>query len=156
MKAIIVYYSYSGNTEGVAKLIRDSTGYDMAAIKTVKPYVGTYDDVVAQGKRQAEAGFLPPIMPLDADISAYDAIFLGAPVWWYTVAPAVKTFLTRTNLEGKTIYPFVTDGGARGHAIEDIVALCKGATVKQGLDILFEGNRCRAHKKRILTWANML
>ena len=60
---------------------------------------------VKQGKDEINKGFKPPIKPINIDLSQYDTIILGTPVWWYTFAPAVKTFIESNNLAGKTIYP---------------------------------------------------
>ncbi|MCD8040022.1 MAG: NAD(P)H-dependent oxidoreductase [Clostridia bacterium] len=156
MKTIIIYYSYGGNTKSVAKLLQESTGYDAEEIFTVRPYSSYYNDVVEQGEREVKTEYMPPIIPLKADFSEYDTVILGTPVWWYSVAPAVRTFLTQYNLSGKTLYPFVTNGGWAGHALQDISALCKGATVKRGLDVLFEGDHRKVNKKRILNWAALI
>ena len=48
---------------------------------------------------------------MDVDLAQFDTIILGAPVWWYTFAPAMHTFLKNTDLSRKTIYPFATNGG---------------------------------------------
>lgn len=61
-----------------------------------------------------------PIKPLDADVQNYDVIAVGTPTWWYTMAPAVKTFLNSQKWEGKTVVPFMTNGGWPGHVIKDI------------------------------------
>ncbi|MCD8373225.1 MAG: flavodoxin [Clostridia bacterium] len=155
MNTIIIFYSYGGNTKSVARLIQGNTGYDIAEIQTITPYSGTYNDIVEQGEREVNDGFMPPIKPLGVDLSEYDTIILGTPVWWYTVAPAVRTFLSQTDLTGKTIYPFITNGGWKGHTFQDISSLCTGASVKQGLDILFEGNHREVNKNKILKWATI-
>ena len=93
MKSLIVYYSYGGNTRRIAKLIQESTGAALAEIHTVRPYTGSYMDVVEQGQREVDTRAMPEIEPLAADLAAYDRIILGSPVWWYTFAPAVRIFL---------------------------------------------------------------
>lgn len=92
MKAIVIYYSYSGNTKNIALHIAEALNADTAVIDTVKAYEGDYDAVVKQGKDEINKGFKPPIKPINIDLSQYDTIILGTPVWWYTFAPAVKTF----------------------------------------------------------------
>ena len=57
-KMLIVYYSWSnGNTEKIAQMLQKATGADIAKIETAKPYEGSYQDVVDQGKREADSGF---------------------------------------------------------------------------------------------------
>ena len=64
-------------------------------------------------------------------------MILGTPVWWYTFAPAVKTVLSAADWNGKTVYPFATNGGWIGHTFRDMKTACAGADVKQGLNIRF-------------------
>lgn len=105
MKTLILFYSYGGNTRKIAEMIQQETGSDLEEIKTAFPYEGDYNSVVNQGQREVNSGFMPEILPLKADITTYDQIILGTPVWWYTFAPAMKTFLHENDLSGKTIYP---------------------------------------------------
>ena len=134
-----IYYSWSnGNTERIAKQLAEKTGADLARIDTAEPYKGSHEDVVAQGKREVETGFMPKIKPLDADISAYDVIAIGTPTWWYTMVPAVLTFLTTHDFTGKTVIPFMTNGGWPGHVIKDVKANCKGADFAHEMQIRFD------------------
>lgn len=64
-------------------------------------------------KTETQNKVCPPIKPLDKDPAYYDRILLGTPTWWYTMAPAVRTFLTETDLTGKELVLFATHGGDR-------------------------------------------
>ena len=124
-KMLVVYYSWScGNTERIAKKLSDTTGADIERIETVKPYTGSYDDVVNQGQQEVNSGYCPEIKPLKADLSKYDVIALGTPTWWYTMAPAMLTFIKNTSFEGKTVIPFATsandDIGESGKLLEEM------------------------------------
>lgn len=152
MKAIVIYYSYSGNTKNIALHIAEALNADTAVIDTVKAYEGDYDAVVEQGHDEIRKGFRPPIKPINVDMSQYDTIILGTPVWWYTFAPAVKTFIESNNLTGKTIYPFATNGGWLGHTLKDIAVECKGASVKEGLDLHFNGAKLMTDKAKLENW----
>ena len=110
MKKVIIYYSYRGNTKSIAEMIQKSTGADIARIETVVPYDGDYNSVVNQGQDEVNSGYCPKIKPLNIDLSKYDEVILGTPVWWYTFAPAMHTFLKENDLSGKTVYPFATNG----------------------------------------------
>ncbi|HIZ20353.1 MAG TPA: NAD(P)H-dependent oxidoreductase [Firmicutes bacterium] len=153
MKTLIVYYSYGGNTRRIARMLQEQLGADMAEIATVQPYTGSYDAVVNQGKEEVESGAMPAIRPMDKDPADYDTILLGTPVWWYTFAPAVKTFLAGHDFTGKAVYPFITNGGWIGHTEKDIAAACPGANVMPGIDIRFEENRLAASVEAIRRWA---
>lgn len=152
MKSIIIYYSFGGNTRAVAELIQKDTGADIIEIKTVNPYTGSYNDVVDQGQREVNAGFMPEIVKIDVDLAEYDTIILGTPVWWYTFAPAMKTFLNSAELSGKTVYPFATNGGWIGHTFKDFKDTCKGAEVKGGLNVRFNQEKMLTGESEIRKW----
>lgn len=152
MKTLILYYSYQGNTKRIAELIRKEIGGDLARIETVVPYSGTYDQVVDQGQDEVNRGYMPELQPLSVHFEDYDRVVLGTPVWWYTFAPAVKTFLANHDFSGKTVYPFATNGGWIGHTFKDIAAACAGARVERGLNIRFDGNHLRTPEAEILKW----
>lgn len=156
MNAIVIYYSYSGNTRRVAEKIGNAIGADLAEIKTVKPYTGNYDEVVDQGRREVNGSFLPEIKPLDIDPSRYDTVILGTPVWWYTFAPAMNSFLHGVNLSGKTVYPFATNGGWLGHTFRDFQNACRGASVQPGLNVRFNGDRQLTSDADIQKWAGKI
>lgn len=138
-KMLVVYYSWSnGNTKRIAEQLAIETGADIARIETVEPYSGSYEDVVEQGKREVEAGFMPQINPLSVNIADYAVIAIGTPTWWYTMAPAVLTFLKTSDFTGKTVIPFMTNGGWPGHVIKDMKAKCKGASFMHEMQIQFD------------------
>ena len=114
-KLLIVYYSWScGNTERIAKALQHAAGGDLWKLDTAEPYRGSYSEVVDQGQREVERGFEPELKPLGVDPAEYDCIAVGTPTWWYTMAPAVKTFLHQQHFSGKTVIPFMTNGGWPG------------------------------------------
>lgn len=132
MKTIIIYYSQArGNTRRIAKMAASALGADTAEIDTVVPYEGSYNDIVEQGQDEVETGYMPEIKPLNVDFKNYDRIILGTPTWWYTMAPAMKTFLTNNNFSGKEIVLFQTHGGWQGHVMEDMENLVKGKVVSK-------------------------
>ncbi len=152
MKKLVVYYSYGGNTKSIAEKIAKETGADMLRIETVVPYEGSYNDVVNQGQDEVEAGYCPEIKPLSADVSEYDTIILGTPVWWYTFAPAMHTFLKSQDWKDKTVYPFATNGGWIGHTFKDFKNICRGADIKSGLNVRFDEKILRTSMKDIENW----
>lgn len=152
MKSLVVYYSYGGNTKRIAEKIAKETGADILRIETVVPYEGSYNEVVNQGQDEVESGYCPEIKPLSVDISAYDTIILGTPVWWYTFAPAMHTFLKSQEWKGKTVYPFATNGGWIGHTFKDVKNICHGADVKSGLNVHFDESTLRTSMKDIENW----
>lgn len=155
-KMLIVYYSWSnGNTRNIAEQLQKRTDADIAEIKTVTPYKGSYNEVVRQGQEEVERGYRPEIQPLAVNINDYDVIAVGTPTWWYTMAPAVNTFLYENNFEGKTVIPFMTNGGWPGHVIKDMEKLCKGAFFACEKEIQFDsegGSHLVTSENEIDTW----
>ena len=86
-------------------------------------------------KTETQNKVCPSIKPLDKDPAYYDRIVLGTPTWWYTMAPAVRTFLTETDLTGKELVLFATHGGWPGHVLADMKACAKGAKVIAQTDV---------------------
>lgn len=138
-KILIVYYSWSnGNTERIARKLQKATGADIAQIKTVVQYTGSYDEVVRQGQDEVNRGYQPEIIPMPFSVQDYDVIAIGTPTWWYTMAPAVLSFLKAQDFSGKTVIPFMTNGGWPGHVIKDIKKECKGACFINEMEIKFD------------------
>ena len=140
-KLLIVYYSWSnGNTEQIAKKLQSVAGGDLLKIDTAVPYSGSYDDVVDQGQREVNQGYEPELKPLNVNPADYDVIAVGTPTWWYTMAPAVKTFLHKNTFAGKTVVPFMTNGGWPGHVIRDMKNACTGAKIVCEMQVKFDSN----------------
>lgn len=156
MKTLIVYYSYLGNTKSIAEMIQKKTGADILRIETVVPYDNDYNKVVDQGQSEVNRGYCSKIKPLNIDPGQYDTIILGTPVWWYTFAPAMHTFLKTQDWKGKTIYPFATNGGWIGHTFKDIKDACTGAEVKSGMNIKFDEATLRTSVKDIENWIDKI
>lgn len=152
MKAIVIYYSLGGNTETIAKDIQKATNSDIERVETRVPYKGSYDDIVQQGQEEIENGFCPEINPLKANLSEYDTIILGTPVWWYSFAPAMHSFLKEQDLSGKNIYLFATNGGWLGHTRKDFHKLLKDSFIKGEISIRFDGNTLKTSRDDIQNW----
>lgn len=155
-KMLIIYYSWSnGNTKKIAEKLQKATDADIERIETEVAYSGSYNEVVNQGQEEVESGYKPKIKGLNADINDYDVIAIGTPTWWYTMAPAVLTFLSENDWKGKTVIPFSTHGGWPGHTLKDIEKLCKSAEVKEGKAIQFDstgGAKLVTKEEEINNW----
>ena len=140
-RLLIVYYSWSnGNTERIAKTLQRIAGGELLKIDTAAPYSGSYDDVVQQGQREVRQGYEPELKSVGVKPSDYDVIAVGTPTWWYTIAPAVRTFLHQNDLTGKTVVPFMTNGGWPGHVIKDMKNACPGAEFACKMQVKFDSN----------------
>lgn len=155
-KTLILYYSWSnGNTERIARELQKAMHADMERIDTVKPYTGSYNDVVDQGQREVNSGYKPAIKPLTHNIKDYDIIAIGTPTWWYTMTPAVKTLLEDNDFTGKTVIPFMTNGGWPGHVIKDMEKACNADQFVNAKEIQFDsegGDHLVTKEKEIQTW----
>lgn len=156
MKPLVIYYSYRGNTKSIVDMIQKKIDADVLRIETVVPYGSNYNQVVNQGQDEVNRGYCPKIKPVDVNLDQYDTIILGTPVWWYTFAPAMHTFLKSQDWKGKTIYPFATNGGWIGHTFEDFQSACQGADVKKGMNIRFDETTLRTSKKDIEKWIDTI
>jgi flavodoxin len=159
-KLLIVYYSWSnGNTERIAKKLQSVAGGDLLRIDTAEPYSGSYDDVVNQGQEEVNRGYEPKLKPIAVNIGDYDVIAVGTPTWWYTMAPAVKTFLHEQSFSGKMVVPFMTNGGWPGHVIKDMKTACAGADCVCPLQVQFDsngGDHLETPEKEIDAWAQQV
>lgn len=159
-KILIVYYSQAnGNTRRIAQMIQQVHGYDIFEIKTVKPYTGSYKEIVDRGRWEVNNKYEPEIYDVNIDLSRYSTIILGTPTWWYTMAPAMLTFIKSVGWTNKTIIPFQTHGGWPGHVIDDIKKLCKGAKFEKEKAIQFDsngGNQLITSEKEIKEWIDQL
>ena len=155
-RVLTVYYSWSnGNTERIAKMLQKEIGGDIVRIDTITPYEGSYDDVVNQGQEEVQRGYEPEIKSLGVNISDYDVIAVGTPTWWYTMAPAVLTFLHTESFVDKTVIPFMTNAGWPGNVIKDMKTACKGADIKYEMEIQFDstgGSRLETPMEDITKW----
>lgn len=158
MSKLIVYFSYTGNTRMIAKKIREKLNCDILEIKTVIPYSKDYDTVVNDEHNGEASNHLPEIQDINIDLSKYDEIILGTPVWWYRPVPAIRTFLTQNDLSGKTIKPYATNAGWLGRTFKEIEKLCPNSNVEQGMNIVFKSytDKLVTKEQEINNWIDTL
>lgn len=156
-KALVVYFSWGGNTREVAKQIGVVTASGLFELLPEKAYTrlrygsNGVDGIEEVAEREVKEGFQPELKSLPDNLDQYDAIYVGSPCWFNTIAPPVATFLATAGLSGKTIIPFMTHGGSRmGKSIDDIKRLVPDANVTEGLPI--SESRVPQVKKEIATW----
>ena len=154
-KALVVYYSRTGNTREIANQIHRSVGGDIVEIETVNPYPSDYKETTTKAKQELESGYKPPIKTKIATIASYDIVFVGSPIWWGTIATPVMTFLSEHDVSGKTIAPFVTHGGsALGRSVTDVAKFCPQSTILDGLAIL--GRDAKTSQNDVASWLRKL
>lgn len=136
-KKLVVYYSYTGHTKMIAESIQKKIGCDILEIKPVVSYSTDYQTVVDEEQSNESTGKTPEIEKIDKDLSNYEEIIIGSPVWRYTIAPVIRTFLKENDLTGKTIKPFATNAGWLGQTFKEIERLCPNSKVEKGMNIVF-------------------
>lgn len=135
-RAVVVYFSATGNTRSLAEKIAESAGADLAEIIPKVPYTSDdldYSDDQCRANQEIQSEARPEIEEFAVSVSQYDIILLGYPIWWGQCPPAVRTFLDSYDLSGKTIMPFCTSGstGIDG-SLAKIKELAPESTVTQG------------------------
>ncbi|MBR4158979.1 MAG: NAD(P)H-dependent oxidoreductase, partial [Spirochaetia bacterium] len=141
-KALIIYYSWGGNTRGVAKEIAKQTGYDSIELELVKPYSKNYSTVLNEAQRDQHKQARPELKTkIDkAKWAEYDTIILGYPNWWASIPMPIATLLESYDFTGKRIMPFCSHGGGRfGQSLTAIAKLAPDAKLGEGLSIHYSG-----------------
>ncbi len=140
MQPLIVSYSYSGNTQQIARGLQRLTGGDWFEVHPWQPYPMAFPELLEQVKREIESGYHPRLLPLSFSLRPYSVVFVGSPNWCGTIAPPLASWLYKNNLAGKIILPFYSHcGGAAGDLRSDIAKLCPKADVREALSIIGDG-----------------
>ena len=161
-KSIVIFFSHAGdnyavgdikvgNTKIVADYITEITGADQFEIVTHK-YDGLgYNPLIEIAKEESNSGELPPYEGKAPDLSQYDTVFIGGPVWWGTYPQVMFTLFKDINLDGKTVYPFTThEGSGLASCVSDVKSAFPEADVQKGFSIY--GHEVRTGKKSVENW----
>ena len=136
-KTLVAFFSASGTTKRVAEKLATATGSDLYEIRPAVPY--TRADLNWQDKHSRSSVEMndpssrPELADREANITGYDRIFLGFPIWWYTAPTIIRSSLESYDFTGKTIILFATSGGSGlGRTAKDLSSSCPGATIVAG------------------------
>ena len=150
-KTLIVFYSWSGNTRGVAQEIKKQTGFDMVELKLVKPYSDDYNTVLNEAQRDQHKQARPALKTKIENFGQYDTFIIGYPNWWASIPMPIATLLESYDFAGKRIIPFCSHGGGRfGQSITAIAKLAPNAKIGEGLSVHYSGGS--SLKKDIAGW----
>ncbi len=164
-KALVIFFSHAGenysvgnievgNTKIVADYISEITGADQFEIVAEKDYDMPYMDLIKVAKDEANKGELPAYKG-DVDVSPYDVIFIGGPIWWGTYPQVMFTFFKDHDLSGKTIFPFTThEGSGLASTVRDVKKAWPKADVKDGFAIY--GHEVRTGRAKVEKWLKAL
>ena len=135
-RSLVVYFSWSGNTENVAKSIQSQTDSDIFEIVPATPYSDDYDAVVDLAQAEQSEDARPAIADSIENIADYDVIYVGYPNWWGDMPMILYTFFDSYDFSGKTVAPFCTSGGSGlSDTVNAIKELEPNAAVTEGLHI---------------------
>lgn len=134
-KILVLYFSDTGNTQKLAKIISDQVGGDLRMIEPEKPYP-TGQALFDYTKNERDNNERPKFKDLNINIEDYDTVFVGYPIWWYTLPMIMYTVFDEYDFSGKTIIPFNThEGSGEGGTYSTIKQWEPNANVLEGLPI---------------------
>lgn len=162
-KSLVIYFSRTdenyavgyiekGNTEIVAEYIRDIIGADLFKIEGVKGYSANYQTCIQEAKERQQRNERPELKRYIEDISQYEVIYIGAPVYWGIMPQEMITQLEKLDFTGKIVRIFTThEGSGLGSIPSQVKRVCKGANVLDG-GIAIRGASVRSSKDKIKNW----
>ena len=127
---LIAYFSHTGNTEEAAQRISEYTGGTLAEIQRAE----AYGDLQEEAEAEILDGIHPDITVSVSNITDYDTVFVGYPIWWDEAPAMIATFLADNDFSGKTIIPFCTSASDDiGNSLHIFSELCPDAVIAEGL-----------------------
>lgn len=139
-KILVVYFSWSGNTENAAEIIGEKTGAMVEELELVEPYSDDYNEVLDEAQEDMNSNARPELETVIENMDDYDVILLGYPNWWATIPMPIATFLESYDFSDKVIIPFCSHGGGGfGQSITDISKLAPNSKIGEGLSIHYSG-----------------
>lgn len=161
-KSLVIYFSRAdenyavgniekGNTEVIAEYIKEITGADLFKVEPLKPYSKNYRECCNEALEEKRKNARPELKKCLEDISDYEVIYIGAPIYWGTMPASMFTQLEKLDFTGKAIKVFTThEGSGLGTVVQDVKRICKGADVLDSLAI--QGSTVHTAKPKIEKW----
>ena len=161
-KSIVIFFSHAGdnysvgnievgNTKIVADYISEIAGADQFEIVTHKYDGMAYTPLINLAKEEANNGELPPYEGDAPDLSQYDTVFIGGPVWWGTYPQVMFTLFKDINLDGKTVIPFTThEGSGLASCVSDVKKAFPKTKVTGEFSIY--GHEVRSGRAKVEKW----
>ena len=135
-KELVAYFSASGRTAKVAERLAAALGTDVYEIKPEVKYTKTDLNWMNKNSRSSvemnDKSFRPAIVIGDVDVSIYDTVYLGFPIWWYVAPTLINTFLEAYDFTGKKIVLFATSGSSGfGNTAAELRPSAPGAEITE-------------------------
>lgn len=139
-KVLIAFFSWGGNTKGIAQEIQAQTGADLFEITLVNPYSNDYNTVLDEAQRDQNEQARPELAVQVENMEEYDTVILGYPNWWASIPMPIASFLEEYDFSGKTIISFCSHGGGRfGQSLTAIAKLVPDAKMGEALSVHYSG-----------------
>lgn len=141
---LVVYFSATGTTRGVAEKLAGVTGAELYEIVPAVPYTEedlNYNDRSTRATwEQDNPETRPEIESEDVDLTGYSTVYIGYPIWWASIPMPIASFLEQYDFAGKRIVPFCSHGGGRfGQSLTAIAKLAPASNMGQGLSVHYSG-----------------
>ena len=154
-KRLVAYFSASGVTKKVAEMVAKAADCDLYEITPKVPYttadLNWMDKKSRSSVEMSDKSIRPEIAGADLDVSAYDEILIGFPIWWYVAPTIINTFLESHDFAGRKIILFATSGGSGfGNTVKELQPSAPGAEIVEGRVLN------RATQQQIKTWVEEL
>ena len=135
-RKLVAYFSASGRTAQVAERLAQDLGADLYEIKPEVKYTKADLNWLSRKSRSTvemhDRSFRPAIVTGDTDVSGYDTVYLGFPIWWYVAPTVINTFLEAYNFAGKKIILFATSGSSGfGNTRVELLPSAPGAEITE-------------------------
>lgn len=152
---LVAYFSWSGNTEQMARMIQEETGADLFEIEPAEPYTDDYDALLDVARQEQADSSRPEVASQVENWDSYDVVFVGYPDWWSDAPMLIYSFLESYDWEGKALVPFCTSGGSGfGRSLEKLPDSAPGAVILEGLHV--SGSSVDNADEEVTDWLNSL
>ena len=135
-KTLIAYFSATGTTKAAAQRLASEHNAILWEIEPAEPYTAAdldWRDANSRSSREMKDPEERPTLKQCTDITPYDTIYVGFPIWWYTCPTIINTFMEAYDFQGKTVIPFATSGGSSiKKACADLKAAYPNLNWKEG------------------------
>lgn len=154
-KVLVAYFTRTGNTRLIATQIARATGGTLFQIVPAQPYPEEYKEQVAQAQSETESDYEPPLLENVPGFAQYETVFLGLPVWGTTAPSIIRSFLSRHDLTGKTLVPFITHGGyGAGTSLEVVRRQARGARFER--EFIKQCDQERETLEQVTSWLGIV
>ncbi|WP_417083235.1 flavodoxin [Evtepia gabavorous] len=152
-KKLVAYFSASGTTKKAAEHLAKAVGADLFEINPVVPYssadLNWMDKKSRSSMEMNDPASRPEIAEQLPNMTDYETVFIGFPIWWYVAPRIISTFVESYDFTGKTMVPFATSGGSgMGRTVDELKKLCPDADWKAGKMVN------NASERELADWAN--